>query len=367
MKKILMLIVSVMATIFLFSCGSNSTSNNANNKETHTHSYTSNVVAPKCGTQGYTIHSCSCGSSYIDSYTNATGHTWVEGEKNYYCSKCNQSEAEYFEFTLMSESSDPYYVLRSTKPNAVVNGVLEIPRKYESLPVKSIANYAISNVTKQIKKLIIHDNIKLLYGSLMHGHSIWEPEPDVMSTLEEIVFDSTCTDLNISSLAFSNCPNLSKVNLKKGMVKYASSDGVTTPNGGTADYLFRNTPYFNNNSVNKNGLYYLCDLLLYADLNEVGSNINIESGTVNINSCIFNKCTTLKSVTIPSSVTLIGSSAFRNCTSLETINYSGTVAQFKKISIGASAFGNLKATYVTCTDGTVTNYVVNGTSSKIGS
>lgn len=63
----------------------------------HTHSYTSTVVAPTCTSQGYTLHTCTCGSSYKDSYTAALGHDYqitYEGTSaqahtvQYTCSRC---------------------------------------------------------------------------------------------------------------------------------------------------------------------------------------------------------------------------------------------------------------------------------------
>ena len=43
----------------------------------HTHQYNSVVTAPTCTAQGYTTHTCSCGSRYVDSYVNALGHNYV--------------------------------------------------------------------------------------------------------------------------------------------------------------------------------------------------------------------------------------------------------------------------------------------------
>ena len=42
----------------------------------HSHSYSSKVVAPTCTEGGYTVYTCSCGSSYTDNKTSATGHSW---------------------------------------------------------------------------------------------------------------------------------------------------------------------------------------------------------------------------------------------------------------------------------------------------
>ena len=71
------------------------------------HSYTATVVAPTCTTNGYTLHKCSvCGTSYKDSTTNATGHSYgnsvvtkqptctSEGTAIKTCTKCNATVTE---------------------------------------------------------------------------------------------------------------------------------------------------------------------------------------------------------------------------------------------------------------------------------
>ena len=40
----------------------------------HTHKYASTVIAPTCTEAGYTVHECSCGQSYSDSYVPLLGH-----------------------------------------------------------------------------------------------------------------------------------------------------------------------------------------------------------------------------------------------------------------------------------------------------
>ena len=42
----------------------------------HSHRYNSTVTAPTCTEQGYTTHTCTCGDSYVDSYTDPLGHTY---------------------------------------------------------------------------------------------------------------------------------------------------------------------------------------------------------------------------------------------------------------------------------------------------
>ena len=42
----------------------------------HEHDYKAVVTAPTCTEQGYTTHTCECGASYVDAYTDALGHDW---------------------------------------------------------------------------------------------------------------------------------------------------------------------------------------------------------------------------------------------------------------------------------------------------
>ena len=67
----------------------------------------------------------------------------------------------------------------------------------------------------------------------------------------------------------------------------------------------------------------------------------------------FRNCKGLTSVTIPDSVTSIAKLAFYGCTSL-SITYTGTVAQWKAITLGTDWHNGVAATKVTCSDGEVT-------------
>lgn len=81
------------------SSGSSSTSS-------HSHSYSSKTIKATCTSGGYTVHTCSCGASYTDNYTSATGHKWSEwktvkkattsseGRKQRTCSSCGKTESK---------------------------------------------------------------------------------------------------------------------------------------------------------------------------------------------------------------------------------------------------------------------------------
>ena len=87
----------------------NNTLLNANihyNYVSHTHSYKAVVTAPTCTEKGYTTHTCACGDSYVDTYTDALGHAWDNGKvtkkptetetgvKTFTCTRCGETKTE---------------------------------------------------------------------------------------------------------------------------------------------------------------------------------------------------------------------------------------------------------------------------------
>ena len=76
------------------------------NYVSHTHSYKDVVTAPTCTDKGYTTHTCACGDSYVDAYTDALGHAWDNGKvtkeptetetgvKTFTCTRCGETRTE---------------------------------------------------------------------------------------------------------------------------------------------------------------------------------------------------------------------------------------------------------------------------------
>ena len=64
------------------------------------------VTAPTCTAKGYTTHTCACGDSYVDTYTDALGHAWDSGKvtkpatetedgvKTFTCTRCGETKTE---------------------------------------------------------------------------------------------------------------------------------------------------------------------------------------------------------------------------------------------------------------------------------
>ena len=83
------------------------------------------------------------------------------------------------------------------------------------------------------------------------------------------------------------------------------------------------------------------------------TSITIPDSVTSIEMGAFTECYRLTSITIGSGVTSIGYAAFGNCTSLTSITYTGTVEQWKAITLGDDWNYLVPATEVICSDGTV--------------
>ena len=55
------------------------------------HHHNADVTAPTCTEKGYTTHTCACGDSYVDSYTDALGHSYKNGT----CTRCGAADPNY--------------------------------------------------------------------------------------------------------------------------------------------------------------------------------------------------------------------------------------------------------------------------------
>ena len=112
----------------------------------HTHNYASKVVQPTCTAQGYTMHTCSCGNSYEDSYVNALGHSYSGGA----CTRCGQKDHNY------TQTSGVSYVLS--------DGVLTVSGSGECTNAW-MNNYSPNNV----KKIVIGSGITSIGRAAFQG------------------------------------------------------------------------------------------------------------------------------------------------------------------------------------------------------
>ena len=88
----------------------------------HDHAYTPTVTAPTCTQQGYTTYTCACGDSYVDNYTDATGHRY-DGSLG--CSACGYKAKVSVLGDSISTYSGIYGVKNAVYPNSSVTSVAE--------------------------------------------------------------------------------------------------------------------------------------------------------------------------------------------------------------------------------------------------
>lgn len=87
--------------------GGGSASTPAPAQPVHSHSYSvANTVGATCTIGGYTTYKCSCGATYNDNYTSASGHSWgewvttseatydAEGQQTRTCGTCGATESQ---------------------------------------------------------------------------------------------------------------------------------------------------------------------------------------------------------------------------------------------------------------------------------
>ena len=114
----------------------------------HTHSYTKSVVDPTCTKKGYTLHTCSCGDSYKNTYTDPLGHDYkvsivlpTTEEKGYNlhtCTRCGDSYKDNYVDKLPAHTDPP-----ETEPPATE------PPKYDH-PVYDISDHTVGALEYEI-------------------------------------------------------------------------------------------------------------------------------------------------------------------------------------------------------------------------
>lgn len=172
--------------------------------------------------------------------------------------------------------------------------------------------------------------------------------------------------------AFGNCENLKTVYIGSG-IKYHQY---------ATNYPFEHCPALEKVIIADGAteipreLFYGCTGLKSVGPTDSGASVEIPDSVKFFGETAFGGCTGLITVEIPNGLTTTYSGTFTNCTNLQSvkigsgaasfwgdfegctnltsITYVGTVEQWNAIEFGGNMWGNVPATEVVCSDGTVT-------------
>ena len=303
MKK--KIIVVILAAVFCCSLAAGLT---ACKKISHEHTYETEVVAPTCTEQGYTLHTCTgCGDSYKDTYVSALGHSY--GEPSWAWSEDYTNATATFTCTNDSEHVNTLTATVTDKVTTPATCTTDGEKDYTATVTFNNQTYTdVKTVT--VKKT----------GHSISGNSCVNCGQPASEGLDMVLISEgeytvsgigTCTDTEI--LIPTTYNGLPVVSVEaSAFLNNTAITSVVLPDGITS---------IGENAFN--GCESLTSVLF-------GKNSQLSS----IGPGAFNYCYSLESITIPESVTSIGSDAFYYCYGLRSVTF-GENSQLTSIGDGA--------------------------------
>lgn len=378
MKK--KIIVVIFAAVFCCSLVAGLT---ACKKISHEHTYETEVVAPTCTEQGYTLHTCKgCGDSYKDTYVSALGHSY--GEPSWDWSEDYTNATATFTCTNDSEHVNTLTAIVTDKVTTPATCTTDGEKDYTATvtfnnqtytDVKTVTvektGHSISGnscvycgqpASEGLAMVLISEgeytvsgigtctDTEILIPTTYNGLPVVSVEASAFlnnTAITSVVLPDSIT--SIGEKAFNGCESLTSVTFGKnsqlssigpGAFNYCYSlESITIPESVTSIgsdafiycYGLRSVTFGENSQLTSigDGAFNWCESL---------ESITIPDSVTSIGDVAFCCCAKLTSITIPDGVKSIGNYAFAGCSALESITIPGSV-----LSIGDSAFAECTA------------------------
>ena len=190
--------------------------------------------------------------------------------------------------------------------------------------VTRIDNYAFYSCADLINVTIPSSVTSIGYGAF-----------ESCDSLTSVTIPNSVTD--IDEMAFEYCWNLTKVAIPDSVVSI-----------GRRAFSNCNEKLY----TKVGGVVYIDDWAVDVVSDTIVS-ANIKSGTRGIAGGVFEKCGSLKNVTIQNSVIYIGKEAFNQCSSLISVKFNGTIVQWENVKKGSEWLDYTQVTTIKCSDGDV--------------
>ncbi len=300
------------------------------------HNYTHFVTPATCLSGGYTIHTCSCGFSYTDTYPDTVDHTWsdsvsekpaterVEGARVYTCIVCHIQKKE----TIPCFEHVHRYPVVVTAPTCTEKGytthTCSCGDSYVDTYRDAVGHNYVDDVCQNCGKSLIPALELNSDGTsyVVTGMGMCEET--------EIIIPSTYKGLPVTAIeadAFGNNASITSISIPAGVVDIGAGAFVGCSSLISIDIDPGNKVYHSaGNCIIETESKKLIAGCASSVLPDDGSVIEIGEGA-------FRDCTGLASIVLPVGVTSISDNAFYGCTGLVSITIPDGVT-----SIGDGAF-----------------------------
>ncbi len=283
-------------------------------KFTALHSYIEAVTSPTCTERGYTTHTCACGVSYVDTYTEALGHSFTNyiSDGNATCTEDGTETATCD--AINCSVTDTKADLNSKLGHSFINYMSNGDATYEA---EGTETAVCDNDSCEVENTRAVEGLKATLGLT------YEPTADGTAYICTGIGTATDTNIIVSAKynnlpvtgigdrAFANCDNITSITFPKSLTSIGE-DAFSGCTSLTAVHIGDIESWLKISFENEYANPIYCAGRLYLS-GTLATEITIPSSVTEINAYAFYGCVNLTSITITQGVTRIGTYSFFGC------------------------------------------------------